>query len=130
MRFIINIIIIAGLSYLSGNLGWFEWDFAIIAFLVAYLLNANGWSSFLSGFVAIAVLWYVVASMTNNANDGLLAERIATVISMPSGSALLIISALVGGLVGGFSALTGSLAHLMFSPPLKDLRKKNTWRKW
>jgi ABC-type phosphate/phosphonate transport system permease subunit len=109
--------LIAGLSYLSGYFGWWTWDFALIAFLVAYFTNANGWSSFLSGFLGIGILWFVLSTLMNGANDGLLAGKVSEILKLPSSMALIIATALIGGLVGGFSALTGSLFRAVINPP-------------
>ena len=123
MRFFINIILISGISYFLGNLGLWEWDFAIVAFLIGFLINANGWSSFLSGFVAISGFWYILAMIINRANGGILSDRVAELLTLPNSGTLLFVTILVGGLVGAFATLTGSLARLTFDPPLKDLRK-------
>ncbi|MGB0863699.1 MAG: hypothetical protein ACPG19_10710 [Saprospiraceae bacterium] len=130
MRFFINIILISGISYFLGNLGLWEWDFAIVAFVIGFFVNSNGWSSFLSGFVSISGLWYVLAMIINRANDGVLADKVAELLTLSNSGSLLLVTILVGGLVGGFATLTGSLARLTFDPPLKDLRKGKEVRKW
>jgi hypothetical protein len=130
MRFIISIILIGSISYFLGSLGLWEWDFAIVAFIIGFLINANGWSSFLSGFVAIGGLWYILVTMINQANGNLLSERVAELLTLSSSGSLLLVTALVGGLVGAFATLSGSLARLTFDPPLKDLRKQREVRKW
>ncbi len=132
MKLLLNILLIGGLSYLSGIFGWWVWDFAVIAFLVAYFTNANGWSSFIAGFLAIGVLWLVVAMMLNIPNEGMLANKVAQMFKLPNASAILIVTALVGALVGGFGALTGSLFRAALVPP-KSRRLKHgrtMMRRW
>lgn len=132
MKLLLNILLIVGLSYLSGYFGWWAWDFGVIAFLVAYFTNANGWSTFLSGFFGIGILWFVVSFMINGANGGLLADKVSQVLQLPNSMALVIFTALIGGLVGGFAALTGSLFRAVINPPAsRRLKVGRTYmRRW
>lgn len=131
MRLVLHIIIIGLLAFLSAQLGWWHWDFVIIAFGVALALNANGWSSFLGGFLAIAVLWFFVAMGINDANAQIFSDKVAQVLKLSNGGQLLWITAIVGGLVSGFAALTGSLLRqLVTGTPNRNRRKRATWRAW
>lgn len=132
MKLIINIILIIILSYLSGLLGLWYWDFAIIAFLVSFFINANGWSSFLSGLIAVAVLWTVLNYLTVSSGHQEFVANIGQLLKINSIDTLIFITALMGGLVAGMSALTGSMARLaFFEPPFKKYGKRRTVpRKW
>lgn len=109
MKFIVSIIITALLSFSIGlftSLPW--WSFAICAFIVALAIHQKAWKAFLSGFIAMAILWGGLAAYYDMGNDSLLSARIAGIFSLGSSFLLILITALVAGLVGGFSALTGS----------------------
>jgi len=104
---LLKIIFTAVIAFLLQNIfPW--WSAAVAAFLIAFILYSKPGSSFLSGFFGIAMLWIIWAFMANYSNDGALASRVAPIFSLPNNALLIIITALVGGLVGGFSAMTGS----------------------
>lgn len=130
MKLIVNIIVIALLSYLSALIGWWEWDFVIIAAIVGYLNNANGWSSFLSGFLGVGGLWMGYAHWLNYHNEGLLADKMAGVLSLGSGFEMVLLTAVVGGLVGAFATLTGSLLRMNVQPPRRSFRRNRLLRPW
>ena len=109
MKFIIAILLTALLSFSIGlftSLPW--WSFAICAFIVAIAIHQKAWKAFLSGFIALALLWGLMAAYYDLNNDHFLSTKIAGVFSLGSSTLLLVVTALVGGLVAGFAALTGS----------------------
>lgn len=89
------------------------WIIAIAAFAVAFFIKQNSFIAFLSGFIGIFLLWTVYAFMLSSANENILVTKVAELmkaLTQGSTSTLFIITGLIGGLVGGFGALTGSLA--------------------
>lgn len=108
MRFLLSILLTATLGYIAGTfLPW--WSIAIVSFLVALLLPQHLGRSFLAGFLGIFILWAFIAIWWNAKNDGILAGKIAALFPLGGSSLLLIIvTAFVGALVGGFAALSGS----------------------
>jgi len=115
-KFGLNTIIIGVLSFIAGWLGWWAWSFAVIAFLVAFIVNDSSGKSYLAGFAVIGTIWFFVASSLNIANQGQLSGLVADLLKVPSSTQLLFITATVGALVAGFSAMTGSLARDAFLP--------------
>jgi hypothetical protein len=108
MKFITAIVLTALLSFIGGlYFPW--WSLGITAFLIALLIHQRGWKAWFSGFLGIFVLWAGLAIWINIQNQGILASKIATILPL-GGSALLLIlvTAFIGGLVGGFGALSGS----------------------
>ncbi|WP_324673207.1 hypothetical protein [Hymenobacter sp. GOD-10R] len=84
------------------------WIVAPIAFLLAARLGRTGGRSFLAGFAGVGLGWAVVAAWRNVGNDGLLAHRVAQLLPLGGSSwALVLVTAIVGGLVGGVAALAG-----------------------
>jgi hypothetical protein len=109
MKFIVALLLTALLSFaigLAGSLPW--WSFAVCAFIVALAIHQKGWKAFLSAFLGVSLLWAALAAYYDLRNEHLLSARIAALLSIGSSVLLIIITALVGGLVGGFAALTGS----------------------
>lgn len=107
MRFVVAILLTALLSFICSL--YFEWwVIAIVAFVVSIIVKQKAWKAFLAGFVAIFLLWASLAEWMDSANGSLLSKKIASLLPLGGSSILLIlITGLVGGLVGGFAALSG-----------------------
>jgi hypothetical protein len=108
MKFLLATVLIASLSYLAGLfLPW--WSIAIVAFLVALLIRPTIGMSFLAGFVGIFLLWFLVALWIDIKNEHILSGKIAQLFPLGGSSVLLIlVTALLGALVGGFAAMSGA----------------------
>lgn len=91
------------------------WVIAPIAFLVGMMKSNSASGSFFAGAGAIATLWIAYAFYLNISSDGLMLDRIGNLFSeslkflknIPYTVSFFAIMALIGGLVGGFSALAG-----------------------
>lgn len=108
-------VIILVLSFIGSYLlPW--WAAALIAFLAALFIGGTSGKAFLSGFGAIFVLWMILALMKSLPNDNVLAGRVIQLFPLPhQWILLLLITALIGGLVGGLAALSGVLTKKAFS---------------
>jgi len=108
MRFLLAVLLTAALAFLAGRfLPW--WSIAIVAFLVALFLMQHLGRAFLAGFVGIFLLWSLLALWIDVKNDSLLSVKMAQVLPLGGSSFLLMmVTAVVGGLVGGLAALTGA----------------------
>lgn len=109
MKLLLSIILTALLAFALGMfLPW--WTIAIAAFIVSILIYLPPGLSFFSGFSGVLLLWLVLSWFITTANNNILATKIAHVLPL-GGSVLLLVlvTCFVGGLVGGLSALTGSL---------------------
>lgn len=108
MRFIAKIVLIAGLSYFAEIfLPW--WSVVICAFLVNLILPTKGFNAFLSGFLGVGLLWLVFAWAINANTDGLLTTKVAQLFELNKAGLIVALTGLLGGITGGFAALTGSL---------------------
>ena len=83
------------------------YSIAIAAFVMGFLLKSN--IDFLAGFAAIATLWLFNALLIDAGSSSDLSERVAKLLTVKYETVLFLVMAVVGGLVGGFAALTGSL---------------------
>jgi hypothetical protein len=108
MKFIIAILLTALLSFAIGfYMSW--WSIALAAFLVAALIRQNPGRAWLSGFLGIFLLWAGLAWWIDIKNQSILSQKVATLFPLDGSVLMLIlITALIGALVAGFAALTGS----------------------
>lgn len=91
------------------------WSLALIAFIAAYFYGKGNRHSFISGFFAIGILWTALALFQSLPNDNVLASRVATLFQLPNWSLLLLVTAMLGALVGGLAAWSGYLVRKVFS---------------
>lgn len=102
--FVILILCFAGSFFMP----W--WVAAIAAFLAALWIGKTPANSFWSGFAALVIVWASIALLKTIPNDHLLASRVAHLLPLNGNwGYLLIVTSLLGGLVGGMSALSGLL---------------------
>lgn len=108
MKFPVSILLIAVLSFTIGlYLPW--WSLAIAAFLVAALIHQRAGKSFLAGFLALFLLWGIMAFVIDQQNQQVLSKKISTLLPLGGSSLMLILlTAFIGGLVAGFAAMAGS----------------------
>lgn len=120
------IIFIALLSLLfQFFLPW--WIIAPIAFGLAAWKAASGRHAFWSGFLAIFLLWAIMALVKTIPNENLLANRVGQMFGFPDWGfnwlIVLFITALLGALVAGFSALAGVYCRHAFLTDSAKTRK-------
>ncbi|MDB5023061.1 MAG: hypothetical protein JWP78_816 [Mucilaginibacter sp.] len=109
MLFLVIII----LSFVSAYfLPW--WVVAIVAFFAAFFIGKTSGQSFWSGFGAVFIVWTLLALFKSIPNDNMLAKRVAQLFQLPNWIWILLITALIGGLVSGMSALSGVLVKKAF----------------
>jgi hypothetical protein len=108
MKFIVTTLLIVLLSFLCGLfLPW--WGFAPAVCIVSALIPQRPLPSFLSGFLGLFLLWGLLAWWLDNANRSILSVKIAQILPLGGSAVLLIlVTALVGALVGGGAAMTGA----------------------
>jgi hypothetical protein len=101
-------LVILILSFFSSYfLPW--WFVAVIAFVAALFIGKKPWQAFMAGFLSVFLAWTVLALLKTLPNDNILATRVAHLMQLPGWIWLLMVTGLIGGLLGGMSALSGSL---------------------
>ena len=107
MKFVLTTLLTALFSFIAGlYLPW--WSISIIAFLSALLIQPSIGLGFLAGFTGVFLLWALLAFWIDTANESILSHKIAQLFPLGGSSLLLIlVTAFVGGLVGGFAAMGG-----------------------
>lgn len=108
MKFIVALILTALLSFAAClYLPW--WSIAIAAFVVAALIPQKPGKAFLAGSLALFLLWGGLSFWISNANEHVLAHKVS--ILMLGGDhpyLLMLATAVIGALVAGIAALSGS----------------------
>ena len=91
----------------SDSMPW--WAFAIAAFIVGIAIPQKAWLSWLAGFTGMFICWGILAFSASSFNQHLLAGKMASILPLGgSVSLVIIITAFVAAIIGGFSALTGT----------------------
>jgi hypothetical protein len=108
MKFFVTMLLIALLSFACGLfLPW--WTAAVAAFLVSALIPQKPMRAFFAGFLALFLLWGLMALFIDISNDNILSMRIAELLYLQGSSiALVVLTGLIGGLVGGGGSLTAA----------------------
>ena len=118
MKFIAQLILIALFTYLGQYfLPW--WGLFFAAGIVGAVMPTKGFPTFLAGFIAIAGLWFLQIYLIDTANESLLSTKVAAIFTLDSPMQLMLVSSLVGGICGGFAALTGKLFASIFKKDRK-----------
>ncbi len=114
MKFFAATILTALLAFISGLfLPW--WAIAITSLVVALVVHQRAGKAFAAGLLGVFLLWAGLALFIDMKNHGILSHKIASVLPLGGNSVLLIVvTGMIGGLAGGFGAMTGS--YLRSSP--------------
>ena len=92
---------------LSFVMPW--WAAAIPGLFFGFMLGDSGKSSAMWGFIGIGGLWLIQSIIIFIINDGALTTRMANLFSLPSPVLVILITVLIGGLIGACSTLSGYL---------------------
>lgn len=115
-RFLLISLIIFSLSAL---LLWFMpywWLIIVVSFIVSAFAVNNGYHAFFAGFLAIGLLWLSLNIWRVSTVNEEYVESISSLLMIPGGSAVLIlVSTLLGALMGALGALTGTLLVQLFT---------------
>ena len=110
MKILTAIILTGFLAFVAGVysvLPW--WTFVFTSLIVSIAIHQKPGRSFLCGFAGLFLLWSVLAFVKDAANEHLLSTKVAQILPLGGSYLLLIlVTGIVGGLVSGFAALTGS----------------------
>ncbi|GAB2820141.1 hypothetical protein [Ferruginibacter profundus] len=109
MKFITSLILTVALSFAACLfLPW--WSIAIAAFVVAALIPQHPGKAFLTAFAALFLLWGGLSYWMSSNNNHILAHKVSLLIlKIDSPYLLIFATAIVGALVAGLGALSGSL---------------------
>jgi hypothetical protein len=104
MKLIPQVVAIMLVGFLAQLfLPWYS--IAFVAFVFGYVLYSE--SNFLGGFVGVLLLWAIKIFFTLNNAATDLADRMALIFPFKEKWIMIMVTLLIGGLVGGMAALTG-----------------------
>jgi hypothetical protein len=104
MKLIIQIIAtVLVCFFLQSFFPW--WAMAVGACAIGYAVGNKGYVSFFAGFIGVGVLWLGMALYVDQTTQSILTEKVNRLLPLNA----FVLTTLVGGLVGGFAALTGAL---------------------
>jgi hypothetical protein len=104
-------LVVAGLVA-SFILPW--WIIAPLFVMIAFLLNMPDGRAWADGFLAASLIWGMYAYYLDSTNASLLSQKVGTLFSGLKPAHLLWATGIVGGLLGGFAAMTGSALRKLF----------------
>lgn len=110
MRLLLSILVIATIGTGASWLTNMWWSAALVAGLVGLLSRLRTGEAFLAGFWGIALSWLAVMLYADVANDHLLSGRMAQLFKLPSYLIYIMLTFILGGIIGGLPAWAG--AHL------------------
>ena len=112
MKFLVATVLTALLSFISGLfLPW--WGIAIAALLAAIIVKQSAGKAFGAGFLGVMLLWQGLALWINMNNQGVLAKKIALILPLGGNPVyLILVTGIIGGVVAGFAAMSGSFLRL------------------
>ncbi|HLO80225.1 MAG TPA: hypothetical protein VK166_04685 [Chitinophagaceae bacterium] len=113
MKIFIAAILTALLAFALGiYFPW--WSIAVAAFIVYAMIPLKpGWA-FVSAFLALFFFWGGMAWSLSANNDHILGHRISQVILKKDDPFMLaVVTALIGGVVGGLAGLSGRLFRMI-----------------
>lgn len=90
------------------------WTIAVWTAVLGILIDQKAYVHFWAAFAGAALLWGAWAFVLSQENEGILAERIGELFGGIGGYAVLVATALIGGLTAGLGAVTGSLGRKAF----------------
>jgi hypothetical protein len=106
MKFFVQIAATIALCFLLQTFfPW--WTMAIGACAIGFAVPNKGYVSFGAGFLAVGLLWLGMAIYIDQTTQSILTEKVNKLLPLNS----LLLTMLIGGVVGGFAALTGALAR-------------------
>jgi hypothetical protein len=81
-----------------------------VSFAVSFIFPSRFGLSFIKGFLALFILWFSICFWLSFKNSHILAGKISMLIlNTPSPFLLVLLTATIGGVVGGLASLSGSL---------------------
>ena len=112
LNFIVTIVLAL---ILMQFLPW--WAIMVAAFLSCVCIPLKRFAVFLVPFLAIAILWVVLALSMSSANDFILAKKIGVLLTIGNNPyVLIVITGLIGGIAAGVAGVFGKQVASLFKP--------------
>jgi FtsH-binding integral membrane protein len=106
-----QIILLTAILALFLQLVFPWWIVAVGAFIISLFYTQSGWQAYLNGFLGIFTLWLIWSASISYLNGGVLSARLSDLLMLPYSWMAILWTAIIGGLCGGFAALTANKLH-------------------
>ena len=102
------------LAFIMGY--FFEWwTVAIAAFIGGAIFGTSSGETFAKGMAAVTMLWLLMTLYYHFSTQGILSNKIAHILPVGGNvGVLILVTVLIGGLVGGWGAMSGFLVRNLF----------------
>jgi len=102
------------LVFVMGYL--FEWwTVAIASFIGGAILGKSSGETFVKGMVAVIIVWLLMVCYYHFSTQGILSNKIAQILPVGGNvTVLIVVTVLIGGIVGGWAAMSGFLVRNLF----------------
>lgn len=100
------------------------WTLLIPAVVLGATLFNHSLSAFLVGFISLFAAWSVQVLYIDIANESILSGRMADMLGIGQSWWVILITALIGGLIGGMGTLLGCQIRRLLRPD--DVRESRT----
>lgn len=107
----------ATIVILAFFMGYFFewWTVAIAAFIGGAIFGKASGETFAKGMAAVVILWLLMVCYNHFSTQGILSNKIAQILPVGGNVGVLIaVTVLIGGLVGGWGAMSGFLIRNLF----------------
>lgn len=114
MKFTIAVLLILFAGAAVGMVAWIPWwGFTGTSLLIALLLPQQPSKAFAAGFLGMFLAWGGLSWWIDWQNTHILSRQIAQIFPLQGSSAsLILITGLLGGLISGMAALSGTYLRL------------------
>lgn len=92
------------------------WTLLVPAVLLGATLFEHSLTAFLIGFISLFGAWSVQVLYIDISNESILSRRMAAMIGVDQSWLVILITALIGGLIGGMGTLLGSQIRQLLRP--------------
>jgi len=103
------------------------WSLALVGGIIGALVGGKGWEGFLYGFAGGILLWGGKVFWIDTINESILSQQLGELLTTGK-VGLLMLTTLVGGLLGGLGGMTGALGREMLMPPKKKRYRYNKYK--
>lgn len=86
------------------------WGIGLAAFLAGLWKAPSGWKSLGAGFAGAGLLWLIATGYIHLKSGGILTVSVAQIARLSTPVILIVLTALIGGLVGGLAAVARSIS--------------------
>jgi len=100
------------------------WAIAVCAAIISFSIRTNGATSFLGGFVALSLLWMSKATFIDVATHSVISSKIIPLLGFQHPIMLILLTGLIGGILGGFGSLIGQQLYRLLQKNQGDVYRK------